>query len=131
MPTVRESRCCKEVNAVFNIMELFVSDIDCITQHPGFRWTDGFSIQHITSTDSNTGDMPKREQKISEFKGIPVNTESESKLELTAILYFLFSAKAYKTILHLFMGAIKKINYNKAFALSQALKKKKKKKLIC
>ena len=100
----------QRANAVFNMMESFVSDIDCITQHPGFtRWTDGFSIQHVTSTDSNTGDMPKREQIISEFKGIPVNTESQSKLKCTAILYFLFCAKKYKTILHLFMGAIKKI----------------------
>ena len=104
MHTVHESRCCKQVNVVFNMMETFVSDIDCITQHLGFRWTDGFSIQHNTSADSNTGDMPKREQKISEFIGIPVNTESESKLKLTAILYFLFCAKEYKTMLHLFMA---------------------------
>ena len=37
MPTVRESKCCKEVDAVFRMMETFVLDIDCITDHPGFQ----------------------------------------------------------------------------------------------
>ena len=63
----------------------------------------GSQYSTFTSTDSNTGDMPKREQKISEFKRIPVNTESQSKLKLTAILYFIFCAKEYKTIYFAFV----------------------------
>ena len=35
MPTVAESRCCKEVERVVQKMDEG-TDIDCITQHPGF-----------------------------------------------------------------------------------------------
>ncbi len=37
MPSVRESKCCKEIGVVFKLMESFVLDVDCITDHPGFR----------------------------------------------------------------------------------------------
>ncbi|XP_022101364.1 P2X purinoceptor 7-like [Acanthaster planci] len=37
MPSVRESKCCKEIDAVLRMTESFVLDLDCITEHPGFR----------------------------------------------------------------------------------------------
>ncbi len=37
MPILKESVCCKEIDQVVHKMDEYEDDLNCITDHPGFK----------------------------------------------------------------------------------------------